>query len=57
MNTKDKIIQSFKSLLEDNKRNINMIVKVAERAKLTNEQFYIEWEDFLNKISNKDHNK
>lgn len=57
MNIKDKIIQSFKSLLEDNKRNINMIVKVAERAKLTNEQFYIEWEDFLNKISNKDHNK
>ena len=51
------VIQSLKALLEDNKRNINMIVKVAERAKLTNEQFYIEWEDFLNKISNKDHNK
>lgn len=54
---KDILISEFKALLEDNKRNINMIVKVAERAKLTNEQFYIEWEDYLNKISTKDHNK
>lgn len=51
------IIKSFKSLLEDNKRNIRAIVKLAERAKLTNEQYYIEWEDYLNQVSIKDHSK
>ena len=55
MNTKDKIIEEFKRLLQENKRNIDMIVKVAEDAGLTNEQYYLDWEDYLNKISVMEH--
>ena len=35
--------------------NINMIVKVAEDAGLTNEQCYLDWEDYLNRISVMEH--
>ena len=52
---KEQIIQEFKRLLEENKRNIDMIVKVAEDANLTNEQCYLDWEDYLNQISVKEH--
>ena len=55
MSTRDKVIEEFKQLLQDNKRNINMIVKVAEDAGLTNEQYYLDWEDYLNKISVMEH--
>ena len=55
MNTRDKVIEEFKQLLQDNKRNINMIVKVAEDAGLTNEQYYLDWEDYLNRISVMEH--
>ena len=55
MSTRDKVIEEFKKLLEDNKRNIQMIVKVAEDAELTNEQYYLDWEDYLNKISVMEH--
>ena len=49
------LVKEFKSLLEENKRNIDMIVKVAEKAGLTNEQYYLDWEDYLNKISVMEH--
>ena len=55
MSTKDKVIEEFKLMLEENKRNIQLIVKVAEDAELTNEQFYLDWEDYLNKISVMEH--
>ena len=55
MSTRDKIIEEFKKLLQDNIRNINMIVKVAEDVGLTNEQYYIDWENYLNKISVMEH--
>ena len=55
MSTRDKVIEEFKSLLQDNIRNIDMIVKVAEDAGLPNEQYYIDWEDYLNRISVMDH--
>lgn len=51
------IIKAFKTLLEDNKKNIQKIVEVAEKANLTNEQYYIDWENYLNQVSIKDHNK
>lgn len=53
---KDILISEFKALIEDNKKNIQKIVEVAEKANLTNEQCYLDWEDYLNKISNLDHN-
>lgn len=34
-----------------------MIVKVAEDANLTNEQYYLDWEDFLNEVSVMEHLK
>lgn len=55
MSTRDKVIEEFKMLLQDNIRNIDMIVKVAEDAGLTNEQYYLDWEDYLNKISVMEH--
>lgn len=55
MNTRDKVIEEFKKLLEENKRNIQMIVKVAEDAGLTNEQYYLDWEDYLNEVSVMEH--
>ena len=55
MSTRDKVIEEFKKLLQDNIRNIDMIVKVAEDAHLTNEQYYLDWEDYLNQISVKEH--
>ena len=55
MSTRDKVIEEFKILLQDNIRNIDMIVKVAEDTKLTNEQYYLDWEDYLNRISVMEH--
>ena len=55
MSTRDKVIEEFKKLLQDNIRNIDMIAKVAEDAGLTNEQYYLDWEDYLNKISVMEH--
>ena len=55
MSTRDKVIEELKQLLQENKRNIDMIVKVAEDAHLTNEQYYLDWEDYLNQISVKEH--
>lgn len=34
-----------------------MCVEEAEKSNLTDEQFYLSWEDCLNKISVKDHTK
>ena len=52
---KELVIKEFKKLLQENIRNIAMIVKVAEKAGLTNEQYYLDWEDYLNKISVMEH--
>ena len=38
-------------------RHIKDIVSQAEELKMTNEQYYIDWENELNKLSVKDHNK
>ena len=50
------VLDEFQLLLEENKRNITNIVKLAENNNLTNEQCYIDWENYLNKISVKDPN-
>ena len=55
MKPKEQVINEFKELLEENKRNVQMIVAVAEELNLTNEQYYLDWEDFLNMISVKEH--
>ena len=55
MSNKELVIKEFKALLQENIRNIDMIVKLAEDAGLTNEQCYLDWEDYLNKISVMEH--
>ena len=55
MSSKELVIKEFKKLLQENIRNIDMIVEVAEKAGLTNEQYYLDWEDYLNKISVMEH--
>ena len=57
MASREVLREEFKRLLQENIRNINEIVRVAEKAHFTDEQFYIEWEDYLNYISVKDHSK
>lgn len=57
MVNKEVLKEEFKKLLQENIRNINEIVRVAENANFTDEQFYIDWEDYLNQISVKDHSK
>ena len=52
---KELVIKEFKKLLQENIRNIDMIVEVAEKAGLTNEQYYLDWEDYLNRISVMEH--
>ena len=52
---KELVIKEFKKLSQENIRNIDMIVEVAEKAGLTNEQYYLDWEDYLNKISVMEH--
>ena len=55
MVTKDEVIEEFKLLLLENIKNIGMIVKTAKKLGLTNEQYYLDWEDYLNKISVMEH--
>ena len=57
MNTKKQAIKEFFLLLEDNKISIKYIVSLAEELKVTDTQEYINYEDFLNEMSTKDHNK
>ena len=57
MNTKKQAIKEFFLLLEENKTNIKYIVSLAEELKVTDTQEYINYEDFLNEMSTKDHNK
>ena len=57
MVSREVLREEFKRLLQENIRNINEIVRVAENAHFTDEQFYIDWEDYLNQISVKDHSK
>lgn len=52
---REETLKEFNLLLQDNKTNIQNIVDFAEDAGFTNEQCYIEWEDFLNEISVKQH--
>lgn len=57
MNTKKQAIKEFFLLLEDSRINIKYIVSLAEELKVTDTQEYINYENFLNEMSIKDHNK
>lgn len=52
---RQEIIEQLKVLIQDALGNIEIITNLAEKYSLTNEQFFINWEDKLNKFSVKDH--
>ena len=53
---REQAIQEFQKLLQENLRNVDMIVRTAEKLGVTNEQFYIDYEIKLSELSTKDHN-
>ena len=53
---REQAIQEFQKLLQENLRNVDMIVRTAEKLRVTNEQFYINYEIKLSELSTKDHN-
>lgn len=52
---RQEIIKQLKVLIQDTLSNVEIIVTLAEKYNLTNEQFFIDWEDKLNEYSIKDH--
>lgn len=43
--------------LEEQLKNIEEYIRICEDEDLTNEQFFIKYEDELNRLSTLDHNK
>lgn len=50
-------MEPYKELAKLYIEQLELFIKVIERYELTNEQWFIDFEDNLNKLSIKDHNK
>ena len=50
-NIKDLAILELKQVCKEHVINAQLILEVAKRLEMTNEQFFIEWQDVLNKVS------
>lgn len=50
-------MESYKELAKLYIEQLKLFLGIIERNKLTNEQWFIDFEDNLNKLSIKDHNK
>ena len=48
---KDLAILELKQVCKEQVINAQLILEVAKRLEMTNEQFFIEWQDGLNKVS------
>lgn len=48
---KDLAILELKQVCKEQVVNAQLILEVAKKLELTNEQFFIEWQDGLNKVS------
>ena len=48
---KDLAILELKQVCKEQVVNAQLILKLAKKLELTNEQFFIEWQDGLNKVS------
>ena len=48
---KDLAILELKQVCKEQVINAQLILEVAKKLELTNEQFFIEWQDGLNKVS------
>ena len=48
---KDLAILELKQVCKEQVVNAQLILELAKKLELTNEQFFIEWQDGLNKVS------
>ncbi len=50
-NIKDLAILELKKVCEEQVVNAQLLLEIAKKLEVTNEQFFIEWQDGLNKVS------
>ena len=48
---KDLAVLELKQVCKEQVINAQLILELAKKLELTNEQFFIEWQDGLNKVS------
>ena len=48
---KDLAILELKQVCEEQVINAQLLLEIAKKLEVTNEQFFIEWQDGLNKVS------
>ena len=48
---KDLAILELKQVCKEQVTNAQLILEIAKKLEVTNEQFFIEWQDGLNKVS------
>ena len=48
---KDLAVSELKKVCEEQVINAQLILEIAKKLEVTNEQFFIEWQDSLNKVS------
>ena len=48
---KELAILELKKVCEEQVTNAQLILEIAKKLEVTNEQFFIEWQDGLNKVS------
>ena len=48
---KDLAVLELKQVCKEQVVNAQLILEVAKKLEVTNEQFFIEWQDGLNKVS------
>ena len=44
-------VLELKQVCEEHVTNAQLILEIAKKLEVTNEQFFIEWQDGLNKVS------
>lgn len=50
-------MESYKELTKLYLEQLKLFIEIIEKNRLTNEQWFLDFEDKLNKLSIKDHNK
>ena len=48
---KDLAVSELKKVCEEQVINAQLLLEIAKKLEVTNEQFFIEWQDGLNKVS------
>ena len=48
---KDLAVSELKQVCKEQVINVQLILEIAKKLEVTNEQFFIEWQDGLNKVS------